>query len=206
MVPQFSRGIADRSPLPAKLSHSRSRGSTRSLSRVSNDYKLNPKQEYIQQAIRLSRHINNVFTFNQRNTQIHRDNLTLKKKLDAIHFKGTGICPRADSRASLSDYQHQQRLDLKKLQKKGPNELKLMKLKALGSSLNYVQQKREAGRIDRENLGLARRMIQQKPMEQLTKQRLDREYIRQAQYGRKLASQNSSINIEQRVLRKRSNR
>lgn len=104
VVPQFSRGPGERSPLiGGKLSRSRSRGSTRSLSRVSNDYKLNAKEEYIQQAIRLSRHINNVFTFNQRNTQIHRDNLNLKRKLDAIHLRGTGICPRADSRASLGD-------------------------------------------------------------------------------------------------------
>lgn len=81
-----------------------------------------------------------------------------------------------------------------------------MKLKGQSTSLNYVRQKREAGRIDRENLGLARRMIQQKPLEQLTKQLLDRDYLRQTQYGRKLTSQNSSINIDKRVLRKRSNR
>jgi hypothetical protein len=44
-----------------------------------------------------------------------------------------------------------------------------MKLKSVKSSLNYVQQKREAGRIDRENLGMARRMIEKKPTGQVTK-------------------------------------
>ena len=166
------------------------RGSSRHLNP---DFQLDRKAAHKMHTIQRSKLVNRTFKVNEEMTNIFKNNLNLQKKLDEIKYKGTGIAQSPHRSLAYCMNPNSRFI--------GPNERQIVAAKNQSPSLNLPYQKKEAKRIDYENLRMAKRLVGQHAELLKAKVELHRQKQR---WGRSASRTPSTIDIGKRMESHRS--